>query len=223
MTPVLWKWPEVARVGKAVPKNKFYEKAKITTRLKEAFVAEVEQIEWAYKLSSQTLKFGAAGDLTEIQVFRVTAKVGQGLSSGVLEAIDASVQTPIIFEEVCGKEVRTRAAFKELGPKGPKTGPRLDGEWVKADAPRAQLPPALDLVGLYGQLIDPLLPLPRRPGESMSEALARIDQVRALDRDVKALERKLAKEPQLNRKLGIRRELMERVAEYSALIAAVTE
>jgi hypothetical protein len=223
MTAVLWKWPESARVGRAVPKSKFYEKAKITTRLKEAFVAEVEQIDWAYKLSSLTLKIGAAGDLTEIQVFRITAKAGQGVSTGVLEAIDASVQTPIIFEEVSGDEMRTSAAFKELGPKGTKTGPRLEGDWVKGDTPRMQLPPALNLVGLYGQLIDPLLPLPRRPGESMSEALARIDRVRALDRDVKALERKLAKEPQLNRKLDIRRELMQRVAEYRALAAAVPE
>lgn len=217
MTPVLWKWPESARVGKVIPKNKFYEKAKITTRLKEAFVAEVEQIEWAYKLSSQALKIGAAGDPTEIQVFRVTAKVGQGVSARVLEAIDTSVHTPIIFEEVCGEDLRTRAAFKEPGTKGVKTGPRLDGDWVDGDAPRAALPPALDLVGLYGQLIDPLLPLPRRPGESMSEALARIDRARALDREMKALERKIANEPQLNRKLDFRRELMWRAAEHETL------
>ena len=223
MTPVLWKWPESALVGKVVPKIKFYEKAKITTRLKEAFVAEVEQIDWAYKLSSQTLKIGAAGDLTEIQVFRITAKVGQDVSSGVLEAIDASVQTPIIFEEVCGEELRTRAAFKDMGPKGSRTGPRLEGDWVPGDTMRTQLPPALDLLGLYGQLIDPLLPLPRRPGESMSDALARIDRVGVLDRDVKVLERKIANEPQLNRKLDIRRELMQRVAEYTALVTEVTD
>lgn len=223
MTPVLWKWPESARVGKAVPKNKFYEKAKITKRLKEAFIAEVEQIEWAYKLSSQTLKIGATADLTEIQVFRITAKSGQEVSTGVLEAIDLSVQTPVIFEEVSGEEIRTRAAFKEPGSKGRKIGPRLEGDWLKGETPRTQLPPALDLVGLYGQLIDPLLPLSRRPGESMSEALARVIRVRALYRDVRALERKLAKEPQLNRKLDIRRELTQRMAEYRALAAAVPE
>lgn len=222
MTPVLWKWPESARVGKAVPKSKFYEKAKITSRLKDAFVAEVEQIDWVYKLSPQTLKIGAADDLTEVQVFRVTAKEGHRVSTGVLEAIDASVQTPIIFEEVCGEELRTRAAFKELGPKGPKIGPLLEGDWVAGDAPRTQLPLALNLVGLYGQLINPLLPLPRRPGESMSEVLGRIDRVRVLEREVKALERKLAKEPQLNRKLDIRRELMQRTAEYEGLTAEVT-
>jgi CRP-like cAMP-binding protein len=223
MTPMLWKWPESALVGKIVPKSKFYEKAKITKRRKEAFIAEVEQIEWAYKLSSQTLKIRAAGDLTEIQVFRVTAKVGQDVSTGVLEAIDVSVQTPIIFEEVCGEEVRTRAALKERQPNGPKTGLLLEGDWVQQDTPRSHLPQALDLVGLYCQLIDPLLPLPRRPGESMSEVLARIDRVRVLGRNVKALERKLAKEPQLNRKLDIRRELMQRTTEYDTLVAAIPE
>jgi hypothetical protein len=223
VTPVLWKWPEAARVGKPVPKGKFYEKAKITNRLKDAFVAEVEQIEWAYKLSPQTLAIGAAGELAEIQVFRVTAKTGQDVSTGVLEAIDASVQTPIIFEEFAGEEVRTLAAYKETGPKGPKTGALLEGDWATGDASRTQLPHALNLAGLYGQLLDPLLPMNRRPGEAMSEVLARIDRARVLDREVKALERKLAKEPQLNRKLDIRRELLQQTAEYEALVAAVTE
>jgi len=223
VTLVLWKWPESARVGKTVPKSKFYEKGKVDNRLKDAFVSEVEQIEWAYKLSPQTLKIVAEGEPTEIQVFRVTAKTGQEVSAGVLKAIDSTVQTPIIFEEAREEEVRTRAAYKEQGPKGPKVGVLWEGDWVTGDPARGRLPQALDLAGLYSQLIDPLLPLHRWPGESMSDVQDRIDRVRALDRELKMLERKLAREPQLNRKLDIRRELIQRTAEHEALTSPVSK
>jgi hypothetical protein len=119
--------------------------------------------------------------------------------------------------------IRTLAAFKEAGAKAPKISARMAGEWNSDSAERTHLPPARDLGSLYRELLRPLMPLTPRPGESLSEALDRIEQARSLEREVEALKRKLAKEPQLNRKLDIRRELMKRTAEYEALVAAVTE
>ena len=51
MSEVLWQWPTQTSVGRVVPKTKFYEKAKVSTRVREAFVSEVERITWAHKLS----------------------------------------------------------------------------------------------------------------------------------------------------------------------------
>jgi hypothetical protein len=223
MTPVLWKWPETTRVGKVVPKNKFYEMAKVSSRLRDAFVNEVERIIWGYKLAPQTLSLAASPGVPEIQVFLVEAKADREVSGGVLSAIDSSVHTPIIFEEQRDGLVRTIAAFKEAGPKAPKIGVRMAGEWDRDSAERTHLPPARDLGSLYRELLQPLMPLTPRPGESLPEALGRIEQARSIEREVEALKRKLAQEPQLNRKLDIRRELMQRTAEYEALVAEVTE
>lgn len=217
MSEVLWQWPTQTRVGRVVPKTKFYEKAKVSTRVREAFVSEVERITWAYKLSPQTITLAGTGTVPEIQVFAVEAKPGREISGAVLDVIDAAVQTPIIFEEYGSDGVRTRAAGKVPGVKGPKLGARFSGEWLPADTSRRGLPLAIDLSGLYSQLLSPLLPLEARPGEALSETLGRIAHAQALARQIKALESRMANEKQLNRKLEIRRELRERMAEYDTV------
>ena len=218
MSEVLWQWPTQTRVGRVIPKTKFYEKARVSTRVREAFVSEVERITWAHKLSPQTITLAGTSTVPEIQVFAVEAKPGREISGAVLDVIDAAVQTPIVFEELGASGVRTRASAKLPGLKGPKISPRFDGEWLDESALRTVLPSALDLEGLYTQLLRPLLSLQSRPGESLSEVLGRIEQAASLERIVKALEGRMAKEQQLNRKMEIRRELMERVSDYEELV-----
>ena len=217
MSEVLWHWPAQTRVARIVPKNKFYDSAKVSSRIKDAFVSDVERITWAYKLSPQTLTLAGTAAVPEIQVFAVEAKPGREVSGAVLDAIDSAVQTPIVFEEYADSGVRTRAAGKHLGPKGPKLSARFDGGWLDVSTHRAHLPAALDLEGLYSQLLSPLLPFHPRLGEPLSDALGRIEQAQAVERLMKGLESRMAKEQQLNRKFEIRNELRQRVAEYEAL------
>jgi hypothetical protein len=217
MSDVLWQWPAQTRLDRPIPKTKFYEKAKVSTRVREAFVADVERITWAHKLSPQTITLAGTRTVPEIQVFAVEAKPGREISGAVLDVIDAAVQTPIIFEEYGSDGVRTRAAGKVPGVKGPKLGARFTGEWLLSDASRRVLPQALDLSGLYSQLLSPLFPLEARPGEALSETLGRIADAQALAHQIKALEARMAKEKQLNRKMEIRRELRERMSEYDTV------
>ena len=60
---------------------------------------------------------------------------------------------------------------------------------------------------LYAALLDPLTPVAVRPGEEMSDVADRLATVRKLEREVASLERKLRTEPQLNRKVELRRTL----------------
>ena len=52
-----------------------------------------------------------------------------------------------------------------------------------------------------------MTPLTARPGEEMSEVADRLAAVRKLEREIATLERKLRTEPQLNRKVELRRKL----------------
>ena len=214
MSEVLWQWPTQTRVGRVVPKTKFYDKAKVSSRIRDAFVSEVARITWAHTLSPQTHNLAGTLAVPEIQVFAVEAKPGREVRGAVLDVVDAAVQMPILFEEHGAYGVRTRAAAKLPGLKGPKLTPRLDGDWLDPSRPRSVLPTALDLEGLYTQLLLPLLSLQPRPGEPLPEVLDRIDHAQALARQIKALESRMAKEKQLNRKMEIRRQLRERMSEY---------
>jgi len=208
MKPLLYRWPAAAKFGRAVPKTKFYEHATIGAGIKDAFVSEVQRITWAYKLAESTINLAGSAEVPEIQVFEIEAKADH-VGEGVLAAIDKAVRTPIIFEIRRGEgpEIQMVAAHKQLGNGSPKVGPYFRTEWQPADAERTAMPTAIDLTSLYTALLQPLTPLGSRPGEAVSDVVARLTTVRKLEREIAALERKLRNEPQLNRKVELRRTL----------------
>jgi hypothetical protein len=217
---ILYQWPPAAKFGRTVPKTKFYENAAISAKARAKFVADVHRITWAYKLADATIRLRGTAAVPEIEVFVIDAK-DDDVSDDVLAAIDKAVQFPIIFEinRGNGGQANTRmvAAYKQLGAAKPRISAYFSTDWQIADATRAPLPAALDLPGLYGGLLTPILPVATRPGEQLLEATGRVERARKLEREVTALEKRLRAEPQLNRKVELRRQLRERAAALAAL------
>lgn len=110
------------------------------------------------------------------------------------------------------------AAHKTLGGTTPKVGPYFTAAWLPLDTARTPLPAAIDLSALYEALLAPLLPVASRRGESVSAATERMERAKKLEREIAALERKLRTEPQLNRKVELRRALKDRQAALAALV-----
>lgn len=216
MTDVLYRWPAAAKFVRQVPKTKFYEHAAVSTALREKFVNEVQRITWAYKLAESTINLTGDPQVPEIQVFQIEVK-GDDVGESVLAAIDKAVRTPVIFEIARGEDddrrVRMTALHKRVGPATPTPGPYYTTDWQPHDAERQPLPTAISLPTLYTALLTPLMPVSTRPGEELSEVAARIQALRKLEREVAALERKLRAEPQLNRKVELRRDLKTKQAE----------
>lgn len=225
MSPPLYRWPATARFGRVVPKTKFYEHATISATVREKVVSDVQRITWAYKLADETIHLRGDDAVPEIQVFTIDAKEDD-VSGDVLTAIDKAIPFPIIFEinRGSGEHACTRmvAAHKRLGGTTPRLSAYLTTAWQPADAPRAPLPPALSLAGLYAGLLMSVLPITTRPGEDVSEAMGRMDQARKLEREIANLEKRLRSEPQLNRKVELRRLLRARTAALAALTNPAT-
>lgn len=218
---VLFRWPEAAAVGRVIPKERLYAEAGVTKAIRQRFIGEIQRVRWAYKLSEESLRLPGRDDVAEVQVFELELK-GAEVSESVLTSIDKSVPSPIIFELHRGSaapaEVQLAAARKERGSRGPKLSGYFKGDWVPADAERAILPPAIDLAGLYAQLLMALMPIQFRPGEKLSGAIDRMGRIRQRERDVVALDRALRTELQFNRKVELRRELRTRQAELDTLL-----
>jgi hypothetical protein len=223
MTGLLYRWPRAAKFGRVVPKTKFYEHAAVPAAVREKFVAEVQRITWAYKLAETTINLPGTTAVPEIQVFQIDAK-DDDVSEPVLTAIDKAVKTPIIFEITRGDgpERRTRmAATHKLFSSGvPKLGTYYTTEWHPNDDDRRPLPTAINLATLYTALLEPLTTLAVRPGEEVSEVAARLETVRKLERELATLERKLRTEPQLNRKVELRRALRTKQATLADLTSS---
>ena len=217
MTGILYRWPEAARVGSRVPKEKLYEHGSASTALREQFKSNIARITWAYKLAEPTINLPATDEVSEIQVFRIDTKDGTEVSDQLLAVIDKAIPSPIIFEIVretaSGTEVRTVAQLKQQGSNTPQLGRYSSTVWTAEEHERAPLPTAINLSALYIALLEPLAEVRVRPGEAMSGVAGRLKAIGKLEREVAALQRKLKNEKQFNRKVELQRTLKARQAE----------
>lgn len=212
----LFAWPKKTAFDRVVPKSKIYEHGAVGSALKERFVQQVEQITWAYKLASETVNLPATKAVTEIQVFRITLK-GTELDRDVLKAIDRAIPFPLIFELIQGARIKMAAAYKRpaQNPKSEAdssrsvTGNYFETDWWPRDTLRQTLPVALDMNGLYEQLLHHLIPIPSRPEESLADAVERVEQLQAKQREIDKITARLKREKQFNRKVEINAELRQ--------------
>jgi hypothetical protein len=200
----------------------FYERSTISATVREKFVSEVQRITWAYKLADETIHLRGDESVPEIQIFTIEVK-DDDVSEDVLSAIDRAVPFPIIFEISRTTGItRMVASHKQLTGTTPRLSSYFTSGWHAAAAPRIPLPPAIDLPGLYAALLTPILPIATRPGEDVSAATDRMNQASKIERNIALLEKKLQSEPQLNRKVELRRQLRARTAELALLIDTAT-
>ena len=219
----LFVYPKQAEFDRTLPKNKIYEHSGANTRLRDLFVEQVEKIVWRYKLAPETINLAAKPGVPEIQILAIQLKTSE-LHRDVLRCIDGAIQFPIIFEltQGLGAEAITQvvAAYKrpsETDPASWVCSDYFESGWIPATAERTPLPLALDLGGLYEQLLRRLVPVAARPNESLGVQVIRAEQVRAKEREVAQAQVRLAKEKQFNRKVEANARLRQLTTELQAL------
>lgn len=221
MSDVLYRWPEAAKFGRRIPKEKFYEQGTVSPSTRESFVSDVARITWEFKLAEPTIHLPDNESVPEIQVIRIDAK-DEDVSEHVLAAIDKAIPSPIIFELARntsgGEQVRMVAAHKQPGSNSPKISQYFSTGWIAANIDRQPLPTAISLPALYAALLESLTEIEVRPGEAMSEVADRLKEVGKLEREIAALRRKITNEKQLNRKIELRRTLKERQATLASMV-----
>jgi len=203
--PAFISYPKQATFGRNLPKNKIYEHSGANTRLKDLFIEQVEQIIWQYKLAPETINLPAKPGVPEVQVFAIQIKTPD-LHLDVLRCIDGAVQFPILFELSFDGQTQVVAAYKRPNEADASRWLLSDyftTAWLPSNTERAPMPIALDLSGLYQQVLQRLIPLPARQRESLADLVTRVEQIASKQRDVEKMAGKLAKEKQFNRKVEI--------------------
>lgn len=216
-------YPVKAKFGRTLPKSKIYEHSGASARLKALFVEQVEQIVWQYKLAPETINLPAKPRVPEIQVFAIRLKTPE-LHHDVLRCIDGAVQFPIIFELSYGEGeeacIQVIAAYKRPSETDTTRWVLSDyfaTEWLPTASPRTAMPLALDLAGLYEQLLKRLVPLAIRPQETLIELMDRMHKVQVLRREVDRMALRLDREKQFNRKVEINTALRKLKSELEQL------
>ncbi len=209
--PAFLAWPDRAKFQRVLPKNKFYQYGKVTAKVREVFVRQIEQITLQYAVAPATINLAPRTAVPEIHLLRIELKTPE-LDFAALRCIDAVWQFPTLFELTFQGRTRVAAAYKRPAS-GDNDGNKNSNatkwicsnhyatEWFPSDTPRTALPLALDLAGLYQQLLHRLIPLPARPGETLAELVDRTEQAAAKRRELEKATARLNKEPQFNRKV----------------------
>ena len=215
----LFAWPANATVSRPVAKAKIYAHAKPTAALRALFVEQIDSITWAYKLAPESINLPAKPDVPEIEVFEIALKLPD-VSHSVLRCIDKAIPFPILFVLRHDGKSRPIAAYKR--PSEAASGQWVLGEyhaapWQPDELPRHGLPVALDLHGLYEQLLRQHLAAPARVGEPLRDQLDRLAQLQAKQAAADKLKTQLAQEKQFNRKVEINAQLRTIRSELQAL------
>lgn len=202
-------FPASTAFGKVLPKNKIYEKASPSAKVKELFVKQVDQIIWQHKLAPETMHINATTAVPEIQIFRLVLKTPD-VDFQVLSCIDKAIPFPLMFELCFEDRFQVVAAYKR--PNSTDSSKWLISEyffsnWQPAQQQCLPLPVVLDLAVLYKNLLTVLVYLPTRPDESSEQWILRTEKIAKLNRELLRLNHKINNEKQFNRKLEMYREL----------------
>ena len=224
-----WIFPDKAKFGRVVPKNKIYEHSAASARLKSLFVEQVEQIVWAYKLSPSTLNIPQTSEVSEIQVFSVKLK-GDSIDDSVLKAIDLAIPFPILFEVwvASGEQGHYAACYKRKAENDQSkwfcsrylcSETFYLGNASTVTSEVLGLPTAIDMAELYQKLLARLLPIPKRNAESIEEVIERLVAIQALEKQIPQYKKKVHAEKQFNRKVELNKQLKNLRCELQELLA----
>jgi hypothetical protein len=217
-------YPRQAEVNRPVPKTKIYGHAKPSRTIRERFVSQISDIVWKYKLSPETVNLPPKPPVQEIQIFEVGLKTGE-LAEDLLRTLDKAIPSFLFFELTFEGRVRFSAAYKRPSDADGKKNvveAYFETEWQPANQQRPPLPIALDLAGLYEQMLQrhmlasPMALLPRT-GESLQAMADRASLIRSKEKECRLLDSKIRKEIQFNRKVQLNAALRAKRVELSQL------
>ena len=205
MMKAVFEFPQAAYFGRNLPKNKIYEHAPINSKTKTEFVSKIENILYSYELSQKSVNLSATESVPKIEVLQINLR-DRDLSFDALRAIDKAIPRPLIFELSYDGEIRQIAAFKRPSDAGGDNwviGEYYASDWQDINAPRTKLPNALDLGGLYAQMLQNYIGEKPRQFEGMTDFVTRLGYIAQIRRDIERLSANAQKQKQANRQIEI--------------------
>ena len=203
-------FPASTEFGKRIPKQKFYDNLDVSPALRRVFVDQIRLVYWRNKLAASTLNIAAGEAVTEIEVFEVRLNNPQ-LDEAVLKQIDKEIPYHILFILTCDGKAQAWIGYKEAATSGSsafKVNRYYHTDWM----PENEL--SLDMDGLnmdavYESLVRQIAgdALQTASGESLKASVEREEQKQRLEKQIAALESKMRREKQLNRRMEMNTEL----------------
>lgn len=203
-------FPASTEFNKKIPKQKFYDNLDISPALRRVFVDQIRLVYWRNKLAASTLNIATGEAVTEIEVFEVRLNDPQ-LDEAVLKQIDKEIPYHILFVLTCNGKAQAWIGYKEAAASGSnafKVSRYYHTDWMPEDELHLHID-GLNMDGVYENLVRQIAgdQLQTDSGESLKESVERDEKKKQLEKQIAALESKMRREKQLNRRMEINAEL----------------
>lgn len=213
-------FPTSTEFNKRIPKQKFYDYIDIDSSLKRIFIEQIHLIYWRNKLAATTLNVAAGEAVTEIEVLEVQLK-SPNLDEAVLRQIDREIPYHILFVLTCEGKGQAWIGYKEAAVSGSnafKVSQYYHTDWM----PEKELQFGIDglsMDAVYENLVRQIAgdALQTNSEESLQASVERDKKRRHLEKQIAALESKMRKEKQLNRRMEMNAELKRMRKELNTL------
>ena len=202
--------PKTTEFNKRIPKQKFYENLSVTPAVKKAFTEQIKIIYWRNKLAATTLNLAPGEQVTEIEVFEVKLN-SPDFDENVLRLIDREIPYHIIFLLEYGGKYQAVIGYKEAAASG-KAAFKVDRyyrtEWLAGEELPLHLE-GLTIDAVYENFIRQIAGDSLSGGEdtTLKESVEQQKQREQIEKQIAALEAKMKREKQLNRKMELKAEI----------------
>ena len=200
--------PQTTEFNKHVPKQKFYEHLAVNAKIKSLFAAQIKTIYWRNKIAASTLNISAGVTLPELEVFEVKLNTPD-ISETVLRQIDLAIPYYILFLLEYDGKYKAAISFKEVTE---KKNIKVNNYYYTNWLDEQELPlkiEGLNIDTVYENFVRQIAghSLEKQENINLKQSIAKADEKAKLQKQIKALENKIRKEKQFNKKVELNMEL----------------
>jgi len=199
--------PNKAKVQKFIPKNKFFAKAIVNSKLKDDFTNKIEKITWFYKISEETVGIPKTENVEEIQVFEIILRE-QVIPKNIITLIDRTIPYPILYRFSYKDHFAFGITYKIEG--------NFSNYYSEWNCPMQFEFNAKNLELVYQNLVK--IFLHNSDNTKFNEALDIDKQIKALDKNIALIKNKIKLETQFKNKVDLNKELTKLKLQYNKLL-----
>lgn len=214
----LLKYPESTIVNRVVPKTMFYKFMEVNPRMKTRFVNDVVNIKWLYKLAASTLNVTDTENMKEIEVFVVNLKQPD-CTTDLFSFIDTNMPHHIVFILVHDNHAMLLINYKDWAEDTHtkfKITQTFVSSWVSLDNLHLQID-GQSMSRIYDNFVAQVSGIGEHKAGCMADIVALKQQIAAVEAELKSLEKRMRKEPQLDRQIQMNKLVKTKRKELKSL------
>jgi len=220
----LLKFPKETIVSRVVPKTMFYRFMEVNPRMKTRFVNDVVSINWLYKLSASTLNVTDTQEMKEVEVFVATLKQPD-CPPDLFSFIDANMPHHIIFILLHESNAMLLINYKEWTDNTHtkfRITQAFTSPWVHVSELSLKIE-GQSIPRIYDNFVAQVSGIGEHKAGKLSEIVQLKKEIAKAESELQTLQKKMRKEPQLDRQMQINKEVKAKRQEIQLLREKLNE